>query len=82
MIHVQTLRKFSENGLFDRKSTGADLTKNGENVVLSQNGRRKYFFGKISCSTEQNKRFYSIFVNFCKIEFSTENRQAHTLKKW
>ena len=32
--------------------------KNGENFVLSQNVLRKYFFGKILCSTHQKKCFY------------------------
>ena len=33
--------------------------KNGENFVLSQNVLRKYFFGKILCSTHQKKCFYN-----------------------
>ena len=45
-MFLQTFRLFLENWIFDRKSTAADLTKMGENFVLSQNVLRKYFFAK------------------------------------
>ena len=56
--------------------------KNGENFVLSQNVLRKYFFGKILCSTHQKKCFYKLLGWFWKIEFLTENPQPRTLQKW
>ena len=34
--------------------------KNGDNFVLSQNVLRKYFFGKMLCSTHQKKCFYKL----------------------
>ena len=43
---LQHLRQFLENWIFDWKSTGVDLT-NCENLVLSQNGVRKYFLAKL-----------------------------------
>ena len=54
--------------------------QNSENFVLSQNGVRKYFFGKNICSTDQKKHFFKIWGSFWKIEFLTENRQAQTLQ--
>ena len=42
---------------------------------------RKYFFGKILCSTHQKKCFYKLLGSFWKIEFLTENRQPGTLQK-
>ena len=50
--------------------------------VLSQFVLRKYFFGKIICSTHQRKCFSTILRNFWKIEFLKEYRQARTLQKW
>ena len=47
----------------------ARTLQNSENFVLSQNGVRKYFFGKIICSTHQKKHFYNIWDIFWKIEF-------------
>ena len=58
----------------------ARTLQNSENFVLSQNGVRKIFFGKIICSTHQKKHFYNIWGSFWKIEFLTENRQARTLQ--
>ena len=58
----------------------ARTLQNSENFVLSQNGVRKYFFGKIICSTDQKKHFFNIWGSFWKIEFLTENRQARTLQ--
>ena len=45
-VFLQSLRQFLESWIFDRKSTAADLYKNGENFVLSQNVLRKYFLAK------------------------------------
>ena len=58
----------------------ARTLQNSENFVLSQNGVRKIFFGKIICSTHQKKHFYNILDTFWKIEFLKENRQARTLQ--
>ena len=58
----------------------ARTLQNSENFVLSQNGVRKYFFGKIICSIDQKKHFFNIWGSFWKIEFLTENRQARTLQ--
>ena len=46
----------------------------------AQNGVRKYFFGKIICSTDQKKHFFNIWGSFWKIEFLRENQQARTLQ--
>ena len=58
----------------------ARTLQNSENFVLSQNGGKKIFFGKIICSTHQKKHFYNILHKFWKIEFLKENRQAQTLQ--
>ena len=58
----------------------ARTLQSSENFVLSQNGVRKIFFGKIICSTHQKKHFYNIWGSFWKIVFLTENRQARTLQ--
>ena len=58
----------------------ARTLQNSENLVLSQNGVRKYFFGKIIRSTHQKKHFYNIWGSFWKIEFLTENWQARPLQ--
>ena len=65
---------------FWQKNWQARTSQNSENFVLSQNGVRKIFFGKIICSTHQKNNFYNIWGNFWKIEFLTENRQARTLQ--
>ena len=81
VVFLQTFRQFLENWVFDGKSTAADLTKMVKNFVLSQNVLRKYFSGKIICSTHQKKCFYKLLGSFWKIEFLTENRQPRTIKK-
>ena len=68
---------FWQNYLFH---SSKKTLQNSENFVLSQNGVRKIFFGKIICSTYQKKHFYNIWGSFWKIEFLTENRQARPLK--
>ena len=67
---------------FWRKIHSRGSYKNGENFVLSQNVLRKYFFGKILCSTHQKKLFYKLLGSFRKIEFLTENPQPCPLQKW
>ena len=42
------------------KNQQARTLQNSENFVLFQNGVRKYFFGKIICSTHQKKHYYNI----------------------
>ena len=42
-----------------QKIHSRDPYKNGENLLLSQNVLRKYFFGNIICSTHQKKCFYN-----------------------
>ena len=76
------LSSFWKIEFLTEKSTAADLTKSGENFVLSQNVLRKHSFGKILCSTHQKKCFYKLLGSFWKIEFLTENRQPRTLQKW
>ena len=51
---------------FWRKIHSRGPYKNGENFVLFQNVLRKYFFGKILCSTHQKKCFYKILGLFLK----------------
>ena len=65
---------------FLTKNQQARTLQNSENFVLSQNGVRKYFFGKIICSTDQKKHFFNIWGSFWKIEFLRENQQARTLQ--
>ena len=43
-----------------------------EIFVLSQNGVRNYFFGKIICSIHQKKHFFNVWGSFWKIEFLRE----------
>ena len=81
-VFLQTLRLFLDNWIFDRKSTAANLYKNGENFVLSQNVLRKYYLAKFFVPLIKR----SVSTNFKavvkKIEFLTENPQPRTLQKW
>ena len=81
-VILQSFRQFLEIWIFDGKSTAADLTKMVKILYYLQNVLRKYFFGKILCSTHQKKCFYKLLGSFWKIEFLTENRQPRTLQKW
>ena len=69
-----------ENWIFEGISTGADLTKI-VNICTILNCAKKFFFGKIICSTHQRKCFSTIIGNFWKIEFLKEYQQAQTLQK-
>ena len=75
------LRQFLENWFFNKKSTGADLTKMVKICIISICAK-KILFGKIICFTHQRKWFSTILGNFLKIEFVKEYRQARTLQKW
>ena len=46
-VFLHNFRQFLENWIFDGNSTGADLTKISENLVLSQIVWRKYFLDKL-----------------------------------
>ena len=48
--------------------------------VLSQNGVRKYFFGKLFVPLIKRKISTTFEAVFGKFEFLTENRQARTLQ--
>ena len=65
-------RQFLENWFFNKKSTGADLTKMVK-IWTILNCAKKIFFGKIICSTHQRKCFTTILGNFWKIDFLTKN---------
>ena len=73
-VFLHNFRHFLENWIFDRNSTGADLTKI-EKILYYLNCGKKIFFGKIICSTHQKKCFSTILGNFWKIEFLTEIRR-------
>ena len=75
------LRQFLGNWFFNKKSTGADLTKMVK-IWTILNCAKIIFFGKINCSTHHRKGFSTILGNFWKIEFLTKYRQARTLQKW
>ena len=68
-----------ENLIFDGKSTATDLTKMVK-ILYYLKRAKKIFFVKIICSTQQKKCFYKILGSFWKIEFLTENLQAHPTK--
>ena len=60
---LQTFRQFSENWIFDRKSTAADLTKKVKifyYLKMYSKCTKKIFFSKIICSTYQKKLFYNL----------------------
>ena len=80
-VFLHNLRQFLENWFFNKKSTGADLTKMVKiwNIL---NCAKIVFFGKIICSTQHRKCFSTILGNFWKIESLKEYRQARTLQKW
>ena len=59
----------------------ARTLQNSENLVLSQNGVRKYFLAKLFVPHYQKKHFYNIIGSFWKFEFLTENWQADPYKK-
>ena len=59
-------RQFLENWFFNKKSTGADLTKMVKICIISICAK-KIFFGKIICFTHQRKWFSTILGNFWKI---------------
>ena len=58
----------------------ARTLQNSEKFCTFSKWGKKIFFGKIICSTHQNKHFYNIWGSFWKIEFLTENWQARTLQ--
>ena len=70
-----------ENGIFDGNSTGADLTKNSENFVLSEIVLRNYFLSKFFIPLIKGKVSTKFEAIFRKIEFLTEIRQARNLAK-
>ena len=80
-VFLNNFRQFLENWIFERISTGRNLTKMVKICIISICAK-KIFFGKIICSTHQRKCFSTILRNFWKIEFLKEYRQAHFLQKW
>ena len=80
-VFLHNFRQFLENWIFEGISTGANLTKMVKNWIIL-NCAKKIFFGKIICFTHQRKCFSTTLVNFWKIEFLKEYRQARTLQKW
>ena len=80
LIKGSVPQQFYENWIFDGISTGADLTKKVK-ICINSICAKKIFFGKIICSTHQRKCFSTILLNFWKIEFLKEYRQARTLQK-
>ena len=75
------LRNFWKNEFLKEYRQARTLQKWWK-FVLSQFVLRKYFFGKIICSTHQRKCFSTMLRNFWKIEFLKEYQQARTLQKW
>ena len=67
-VFVHNFRQFLENWIFERISTGADLTKM-VNICTILNCAKKLFFGKIICPTHQRKCFSTILGNFGKLNF-------------
>ena len=67
-MFIHNFRKFLENWFFNKKSTGADLTKMVKiwNIL---NCAKIIFFGKNICSTHQRKCFSTILGNFWKLNF-------------
>ena len=80
-VFLHNFRQFLENWFFNKKSTGADLTKMVK-IWTILNCAPIIFFGKIICSTYHRKCFSTILGNFWKIEFLKEYNQARTLQKW
>ena len=80
-VFLHNFRQFLENWIFERISTGADLTKMVK-ICIFTICARKIFLGNIICSTHQRKCFTTILGNFWKIEFLKEYWQARTLQKW
>ena len=80
-MFLHNFRQFLENWIFEGISTGADLTKMVK-IQTILNCAKKFFFGKIICSTHQRKSFSTILGNFWKIEFLKEYWQARSLQKW
>ena len=75
-------RQFLENWFFNKKSTGADLTKMVKICIISICAK-KIFFGKTICFTHQRKWFSTILGNFWKIEFwrNIDRRDPYKLVK-
>ena len=85
---LQHLREFWKIE-FLTENRQARTLQNSENFVLSQNGVRKYFFGKIICSTHQKKHFYNIWgcqkFNFPKTASNvveTTHQKKHFYNIW
>ena len=70
-----------EDWVFDRISTGTDLTKM-EKILYYLKMCYENIFCQTIISTHQRKCFSSILGNFWKIEFLTWYRQASPSQKW
>ena len=68
-VFLHNFRQFLENWIFDGNLTGADLTKNSENLALYQIVLRKYFLAKLFIPLIKRSVFSTILGNFCKLNF-------------
>ena len=66
---LQNFRQFLENWIFDGNSTGADLTKNSENFVLSEIVLRNYFLSKFFIPLIKGKVSTKFEAIFGKLNF-------------